>query len=419
MANQLVLYSNRAQDQFRWCWLDSERRPLLDSAAAGDLETLAAVLGDGHHNVWLLLPGNQVVTRELEYQEAEKKHLRRLLPFQLEESVIGDIDQFHFALGVPRDGKVVTAYVERAWLRQLFDRLAEYRMEVQHTWPLPLLLPLAKAEIASSEYPAWSLRLLGDKVLVHYAPNLGFSLERDQARLSLQLLLTAQNRVENLPRLTLRAETDADLVALIELLPDELKDRIDDQAVAPLWELDFQPDHRLDISQGEFSRRLPVQRWWLDWQGVVVAAAACLMLYIGTTVYQVKALESENIEIRRDIEQVYRGVAGQGNLVDAERQLRQQLSELQPASAGGRVTPVLAELFPVLAEAEDVTLGAISYSARNGELSLNVSASAFNAIETLRGAIDEAGLPAELLSASAQGERHSARLRVTPPGGRP
>lgn len=417
MANELVLHTNRAQDQFRWCWLDADGQPLHDSAASGDLETLAAMLGEGHHSIWLLLPGNQVVTRELEYAEAEKKHLRRLLPFQLEESVIGDIEQFHFALGPARDGRAIAAYVEQSWLRQLFDSLSAYGIEVQRTWPLPLMLPLHREPESSEQYPYWTLQLQGDQLLVRYAPNLGFSLDRDQANLSLQMLLTAQNRVDNLPRLTLRAETDAELVALQSLLPDELKERVDDQSVVAFWQLDFEQTGLVDLCQGEFSQRLPIERWWRSWQGVVVAAAACVMIYVGVTVYQVNILEAENIEIRREIESVYRSVAGPGNLVDAERQLRQQLSELQPAGAGGQVTPFLGDLFPALAESGGVTLSAISYASRSGELSLNVRAETFNAIESLRTDIQERGLQAELLSASAQGSSHTARLKVT--GGRP
>ncbi len=410
MANQLVLYTNRAQDQFRWCWLDADGRPLIDSATSGDLDTLAATLGDGHHSVWLLLPGNQVMTRELEYAEAEKKHLRRLLPFQLEESVIGDIEQFHFALGPAREGRAIAAYVEQAWLRQLFDRLGEYQIEVQRAWPLPLVLPLAREPESSEQYPYWVIQLQGDQLVVRYAPNLGFSVDREQARLSLQMLLTAQNRVDNLPRISLRAETDAELVTLQALLPDELSERIDEQSVVPFWQLDFAQTGLIDLCQGEFAQRLPIERWWYSWQGVVAAAAACLMLYVGVTVYQVNQLEAENIEIRRDIERVYRSVA-QGNMTDAERQLRQQLSELQPSASGSRATPMLADLFPVLAES-DVTLSAISYSARSGELSLNIRADEFTTIQSLEGDIQARGLDSDLVNSSAQGGVYTARLKV-------
>jgi len=412
MANQLVLYANRAQDSFRWCWLDAELRPVLDSAASGDLETLAATLGEGHHSAWLVVPGNKVVTRELEYQEQEKKHLRRLLPYQLEDTVIGDIDQFHFALGPAREGRAVTAYIERAWLRQLFDQLGEHNIEITRAHPLPLMLPLPADQALSEHYPHWTLQLEGDSLLVHHAPNLGYSVERFQGELSLQMLLTAQQRVENLPHLQLRAATDADLLALEAMLPKELQERVDDQTLVEFWQMDFSAEV-VNLCQGEFSQRLPIERWWKDWQSVAAAAAACLVIYIGAMVYQVQGLEEENVEIRRQVEQVYRSVVPQGNITDPERQLAQQVRELQPAGGSGRVTPLLADLFPALANSPDVSLSAISYTSRAGELSLNVRANAFNSIESMRNRIQERGLEAELLSASAQGDSHSARIRVT------
>lgn len=418
MSHQLVIHVNRAQTQWRWCWLDETGRPLLDSAASGDLDTLVASLGEAvAHEAWLLLPADSVITRECGYEEAEKRHLRRLLPYQLEEQVIGDIDQFHFAPGPAREGRALVAYCERDWLRVLLESLTERRIEVHRATPLPLCLPLPADPALSEQYPHWTLQWQDEQLLVRYAPNLGYAINREQAGASLQLLLNAQNRVDNLPRLTLRAQTDAELVALEALLPEELKSRVEERELVAFWQLDFAGAGELDLCQGEFSRRLPLGRWWYHWQGVVAAAAACLLVYVGATVYQVRALEQENIDTRRQIESVYREVAGEGNLVDAERQLRQRLNELEPGGSGVRVTPLLGKLFPALAEADGVTVSAISFSSRAGELSLNIRAGAFNAIEQLRGAIQSQGLEAELLSASAQGNSHSARLRVSSASG--
>jgi len=370
------------------------------------------MLGEGHHIVGLLIPGSQVVIRDMEYAEAEKKHLRRLLPFQLEESVIGDINRFHFALGKAREGRVVLAYMERHWLANLFAQLAEHDIEVNQVRPLPLALPLPIDDLPPEEYRNWTLQLEGNDLLVRYAPELGYSVHRDQGRISLQLLLNAQQRVDQKPRPILRAETDVDLMALESLLPEELRERVQEQALVEFWQLDLSSP-AIDLCQGEFSQRLPVERWWRDWRGVIAAAAAVLLVYIGSVVMEVRHLETENLESRREIERVYREAAGPGAMADPERQLRQALRDLDPAASGRAVVPFLADLFPAIEAASEAQLNAISYSARNYELNLNVRADTFNAIERLRSEINQRGLEAELLSASAQGDSHSARLKVS------
>jgi len=411
MANQLLLYANRALDHYRWCWFDEQLNPLLDSAANGGLDQLSELLGEGPHNIGLLIPGSQVVVRQLEYAEQEKKHLRRLLPFQMEETVIGDIERFHFALGKAEAGRVALAYIERHWLEALFEHLADYHIEVAQARPLPLALPLPIEDLPPEEYRDWTLQLEGEDLLVRYAPELGYSVHRDEGRMSLELLLNAQQRVDQLPRLTLRAETDADLLALESLLPEELRERVEQQALVEFWQLDLNTP-AIDLCQGEFSQRLPLERWWRDWQSVVATAAAALLIYIGSVVMEVQQLEAQNLQTRQQIERVYREVAS-GKMTDPERQLRQSLSELQPSGSGRAVVPFLADLFPALEETSEAKLNAISYSADDHEMNLSVRAGTFNAIESLRSEINQRGLAAELLSASAQGDSHSARLKVS------
>ncbi|MDQ2076655.1 type II secretion system protein GspL [Marinimicrobium sp. ABcell2] len=416
MTKQLLLYPDRSPDQYRWCWLDDDRQPILDSATHGDLERLASILGEGHHNVWLLVPGNKVVTREIEYSDSERKHLQRLLPFQLEETVVGDIDQFHFALGPAQDGRAAVAYVEKPWLRDIFAQLEPFNIEITRCSVVSLLLPLAPdtpeaQDAETEEYPHWTLHLQDGQVLVRYAPSLGYSIDQARARMSLEMLLTAQQRVDKLPHLDLRASTDAELATLEALLPSDLADRVDRRTLVDFWQLDYQaPD--INLCQGEFSQRLPVERWWKDWRSVVAGAAACLVVYIGVMVYQVQTLEAENVAVRQEIEQVFRSAMGPGRMTNPEIQLRQAVSEVQPASATGRqVTPFLADLLPAL-EADGTTIRSIAYAANSGEINLSVQASAFSSIEALRERIVERGLQAELLSASAQGDVHSARLRI-------
>ncbi|MDO8312842.1 MAG: type II secretion system protein GspL, partial [Sideroxyarcus sp.] len=217
MSMQLVLSVNTADDgnsladSFRWCWLGADGMPATEGS--GSREDLRAALGDKPTNpqsAWVILPGSRVNTRQLEYSDKEKKHLRNLLPFQLEDSVVGDVEDLHFALGTPADGKVVVAFADKIWLQAAFAELAALGIEVTRCWTAPLTLPLA-AQGAGESADHWSLGLYQNQVYLRYASTLGFSVSRQHARLALQMLLRDQERVDSLPNLHLRAASEADL----------------------------------------------------------------------------------------------------------------------------------------------------------------------------------------------------------------
>lgn len=423
MSDQLVLTINRAADTYRWCWLDAEHNPLLDTAGRGDADSLAAALNGAALQAWLIVPGTKVVTRKLEYSEKEKKHLRNLLPFQLEETVVGDVERFHFALGPMADGKAAIAYMEKAWLEQVFAQLSAINIEVTRCWSAPLVLPLRAvtspvAEDADSEAEAgpvvdpWTLQVYEGVIMVRHEHSLGFSVDQPHAQLALELLLTAQKRVDNLPAITLRGATEADLERLQECLPPALQTQVVKQELAEFWDMDYSSG-AIDLCQGEFSQRLPIERWWRNWRSVATLAAACLGVHIGILLYQIHDFGTENLAIRQQIEGAYRQVVPQGAIVDAERQLTGMVRELQPSTQGGSVVNLLAKVMPALAENKAVTLRSIQYIGDTGELNMQLQTTEYDLIQTLRAKIEQQGLNAELLGTSAQGDTHSARLKIS------
>lgn len=417
MSDQLVLYINRAADSYRWCWLDSVGRPLVDTAAVGDAGALQAALSAGTHQAWLIVPGTKVITRELEYSEKERKHLRNLLPFQLEDTVIGDVDRFHFALGTLTNGIARVAYIEKAWLEQVFAQLSAISIEVTHCWSAPLTLPLMQSELPptlddTTPGDAWTLQVHEGVVMVRYATQLGFSVDIPHARNALQMLLTAQERVDNLPQLTLRATDEAELGLLRDLLPPRLIGQVVGESIVDFWQLDYSTQS-IDLCQAEFSQRLPIERWWRDWRSVAILGGVSLVVYLGVLLFQINGFKNENLELRRQMEAAYRSVVPQGALIDAEKQLTGMARELQPVGQSARAMDLLAEILPSFTDNSAILIKSIQYASETREININMQAEGFNSIEQLRTSIESKGLKAELLNSSAQGEIYSARLKIS------
>ena len=414
MSDHLTIYIAHYGGDYTWL---RRREGLPDELGSGSSAQLAGQLGDRPHsgaaiNARLIVGGPQVVVRRLKYAEAEKRHLRRLMPFQLEEEVIGDISQFHFALGRAVDGEVSLAYTEKARLSEIFAELAEVGIEVTECLPAALLPSLVTTEQADEEEPdVWALHWQDGLVNVRYGDSVGFTVTSTSLATALTMLLNAENRIDRLPVLSLSAPDENQLAELEQTLPAPLESTTGETRIAGIW--DYEPDaHTVDLCQGEFSQRLPIERWWRSWQWVSYAAAAALVVYVAVLLLSLNQLQGENLEVRRDIEKVFRTVVPNGPANDPERRLRIMASDLAPKAQSGQTVALLAKVLPELDNRDEINLKGIYYTAEAGDLSLNLQASTFNAIESLRGALESNGLTAELLSANAQGDNHSARLKV-------
>lgn len=429
MSQQLVLSTNNAADYFRWCWLQDGQPQSSDS---GNLEALQQAIGDLHQQAWLLLPGAKVTTRELEYTDKEKKHLRNLVPFQLEDAVVGDIDDLHFALGKAVKGKVTVSYTDKDWLRNIFTQLTNIGLEITRCWSTPTLLPLSTAsaevvqasepEVGSSDVeslstsasPTWVVALQDGVLNLRFNEQQGFTLPKAHFVTALTMLVEDQGLKENLPHLILRAGNEDDLVTLQQLLPENLVTRISSQHVVDEWELDFNGS-AIDLCQAEFSQRLPLERWFKMWRGIGILALVTLVVYIGVLVLHISKLNKENVSIRQQTEAAFRTVVPHGPSDDPERKLRARLADMQPKTQTGSVVALLAGVFPIIASNPDITVKMISYTADNGEMAVNLQAHAFGSIDSVQKAIEAQGYKAELLSSSVQGDLNLARLKVSKP----
>ncbi len=434
MSQLVVSVNNRAgnsgADDFRWCWLSEGQ---VQSAASGNLESLRASLDNLTHQAWLLLPSSSVVTRQLEYTEKEKKHLRNLLPFQLEESVIGDIDELHVAMGTPHNGTVALAYTDKQWLKSIFTQLANIGLDITRCWSTSSLLPIdsiaqtseavepvltddnmAPESLSLSPTATWVLALENGQVDVRCAAQEGFSVPLQLLAPALDMLITAKKVKDNLPLLNLRATHQADLDVLYNQLPDALAARVGKKNIVDFWVLDFN-GNAIDLCQAEFSQRLPLERWMKLWRGVGILALVTFVAYVGVLGFHIYTLNKQNLQLRQQMEAVYRSVVPSGQADDPEKRLRVKVQSMQPKTQTGSVMATLAGVLPLISGNPDVTVKVISYSADTGDMLVSVQAHSFNSIDALRQSIAAQGYTAELQGVNAQGDLNTGRLKISKP----
>ena len=382
----------------RLCWLRSDVAQPLDLDLAENAEALRAELAQRGHRVVFAAPGAELRLLELPTTREERRHLDAALPFMLEESLAEDVELLHFARQPLDDEQFAVAVVRRSVMDEWQTRLAPWTGVL--TWiPEPLLLPWENAQ--------WVLVIEAQRVLLRYGSSRGAALEPQVLEPFLAALLA-----EDEPGTVIIYGDNEDRDR--SLLPDALADRVQwrrgglGTAMLVLEEAEA----GLNLLQGDYAPRLPYERWWREWRSMAALLALALGAHLLAGWLDLRQLESENLALRSEIQQVYREVNPRGAVADPERQLRNQLAALGGGGGGSDFTRLLEALGREMARRDGTSLTSLSYSQRSGEMRISMLAPDFEVVEQVRSALAATGLSAELENSSRSGDRVRARLRV-------
>jgi general secretion pathway protein L len=406
-VSDIIVVRQLADDLWQWRHADSRMGWRDDQIHSGDIETLSEALPRGSTPTWYFLSGEQVVTQQVTAEARERRHLAKLVPFQLEEQAIDPVDDLHFSLGPVREGKLAVAYTALSLLQEAVSQLEAAGCDVQRCTADFLMLERAP--------DSWTLCLDQERLLVHSGQGLGLAVELSLASAVLPALVERQQMPA---QLELCAEDDAALDRLQALLPNSLTHDENLQVLrreGDFWDLiDFSALSELDFRTGALGRRLPLLRWWQEWRVPIIATAAAFVLAIGVTAGQYWQAQAEQEDILVQMRDLYRQVvptAGE-DIRDPERRLESLVAGLGGPQASSNLMRLLNQVAPSIGTTEGLSVSSFRYSQDNRELQLNLEAEDFSLLEALRTDIAERGLTAELLRVSAQGDIHQARMRV-------
>lgn len=346
-------------------------------------------------NTVLAIPSDAVRLGELDISQAERKHLRKSLPFLLEEDLIDELQTLHFVHGEGSAGAVTYGVTTResmdAWAQLLPG-------DWEGPWiPEALLLPVGEQELC--------LVVENDSVLLRLGTTLG-------SRIPKSLLAALLNSLDSLPDIV--SIYGHDEAADLALLPTQWLGKAQWRRGGFGQALLLGSDNQslLDLRQGHYAPRLPFARWWGHWRQVAMVAAAALVLQLGADALALHRLESENLALRAAIQDSYRQANPRGAVVDPEKQLDRQLAEYQVSASGTAFTPLLSVITRTIAGEQGLGIGSLNFNASSGEVRLDLSADNYALVEKFRAQLQRQGLSAVLETSSSRNDRVRARLRV-------
>ncbi|MEP5766409.1 MAG: type II secretion system protein GspL [Halieaceae bacterium] len=371
-----------------------EPRSLEDSAEQSQLQ---AILAARRAPVLFAVPGAEVTLREVEFSAAEKRHIAKSLPYMLEDDFAADIEELHFASRPLNGNRLGVAVCAHAWMDDWQQRLLDVPGTSQ--WiPEPLLLPWRAGELC--------LVIEADSVLVRSGENAGFSVERSMAA----PVLAALEPESADAVIVYGADQAADTALLPPWMQDKLQWRTGNFAAALM--LAEEERQTLNLRQGSYGANLPLQQWWQQWRVAAGLFAAAFALQVASTYANYSALETENLQLRQQIEAAYRSAIPRGAIVDPEKQLQRQLDDLRGAGQGAGFVSLMDRIGRVMQSEKAAQLASVNFNDKLGDVRLNLVAPDFRTVEAIRAGLDAAGLQAETENSNAQGNAVRARLKV-------
>jgi len=400
MRNTLLIRTGQGDDgNCEWLPLDDAGQP-VGRVRSGDL-TAAAAEANGLRVV-VLVPGIDCLLTQATIPGRNRQKLLRAVPFALEEQLIEDVENSHFALGPALPGgRYPVVVIATRRIDAILDACRSVGLDVYQMVPDLLAVPCTGDAVC--------VVIDGDLALVRTGPYSGFVVETE----NLGLMLAAEEQPEDSPArpVSIQIPAGAVLPELGEAAATAEISRYEGSALMLFSQ--GMGGGIIDLLQGVYSRNQEWGKLWRPWRATAALLLAGVLLSNIVTGVDYFRLRNEREELNARMKSVFlESFPGTLRVVDPRVQMQQQLEQLQRrAGSGGRFLTLLARSADVLRTAKDIEIAGASY--RAGRLDVDLTAANLQVLDQLKQALSAHGLEVEIQSAAADaGQRVKSRLRI-------
>lgn len=367
---------------------------------SGSVDDIAQAFAEWPANTILVVPAHSVVTNAVAVAENERRYFRKLAPFQLEEDIIDDIDELHFAFGKLQSDKVTIAYTHNEALSRWLAPFQSRELSIAHIFSEAALLPQSNAH-------DWVFYPTVDQLLYKISDQQFGTVHWSMAAPFLNSLLASQQSPSGIYITTVDAALFEQTVALLPQNVQSLAKHVQIAKPLPAAVPSF------DLAVDKFYPRLPLQRWMKLIRVPLLLLGVGVLVHLAVTLAEWRTATEQTEQLKTAMVDRYREAVPQGAISDPLKQLRNQVNRLGSGSAGSNALLVLSQAVPVLTSVEGVEVKNLQYLNDARELRLTIQARALGDIESLSSKFKSKGFSAEVLSVNVNQGVHQARMKVT------
>ena len=392
---QTTFIKTNAGGEYEWLNLSDGQQ----SSHHGDVEQLVDS-AEAETSFVFLAPAETTLFREVEYDSTERSIFRKTIPYSLEDDLVNDVEDLHFAFSTPENDKVLVTAIAKTSVDQWLGDFNAENLELKKLVPEGQLIPLFDN--------GWTLLVDGDRWLLRYGIAHAVAIEKDTALIALQLLL---DEAEQFPDKLYLFTSSGQYEEVLQLLPELLRG-ITQWQEKDYWDViadNYNPSVLLNILQGDYAQRLPYLKWVSQWRTPLILLAVVLVVQLLAGLANQYKLSQENVELRREVESIVRQVIPTGP-ADPVR-LRRKVSSMQGSTSEGFVS-LLNQSASLLMRTKGLSIKSLNYNERQNEIRLTIIVDSFKDVETVRASLEESGLEAQMTGSNQDGDKVRAGLKI-------
>lgn len=360
----LVRLGSRHQDCVYWLVWSVTQQAVISSGQLNSAAQLSELTERaGHRPVIVLVPGCDVIFRELTLPGRLNHQTLRALRFMLEEQIASDVEQLHLVVLEQQGQQVHIAAVEQSQMAQWLSWLANAGLTAQQLLPDVLALP----QPTDNE---WPLLQLGEQWLIRQSTHDGSVVDGSW----LSTWLETQPHRPNLHSYTpapSTAEPGKWQISLCELPLQLLAEHL--------------PSRQCNLLQGTYRQVAPWQKQWSRWRWPALLAGFWLVLVIGNQSVLYLQTRQQQQQLQQQITTVYRQLfPEEKRVVNPTVQFRQHLAALQQTPLSSSFLNQLSILAPLLHQTPDCVLQQLRFDADKQEFRVQVSAKDLRMLQQLK-----------------------------------
>ncbi|MET1256725.1 type II secretion system protein GspL [Aliikangiella maris] len=416
MSKLVIFWGDKSSDRFYWC-VDSGNAEEAVSIASSQIESHEILKADlacmaefaRNKKVELVLSSNDIHFNQVELPNKAQRHLRKAIPFIIEEHVADAVDHLFFAIGTREaSGKIPVRGVQLTYLNNLIEIFEKAEVK----------LDAIKVDLDLLKTPEEGLLgvLTNDMVLLKSDDGRAWSCYQQDFSWIVQRVIASERSEEDLPIATplkIIGDNESVLQNFEQQLPvgmfapdiqqvDAVEQYLTDNSVA-----------KLNLLQGEFepeAESSPFKNMLYKVASIAAMVLVAHLAYQGTQWFWLSA-QNEALNNERSVlwKQAFPGRKEPSN---PDKTLRTFLKTAGSGSGDASFLAMLNSTAELITDLNQIYPTNISYNSARNELRMDLIAKDLPVLNQYRDALKNAGHEVEMSSANQRGDAYSSRLIV-------